>query len=64
MTCKHVQMELDTGAAYSVIPEGVFKDLWPDGELGKFEMKLKSYSGEPIPVLGSREVHVCLAGIG
>ena len=55
---QRVQMELDTGAAYSIVSETLHKELWPQGELEESNLRLKSYSREPIPVLGSREVLV------
>ena len=51
-------MELDTGAAFSLISEETDKELWPDCQLSATHVRLKTYSGEAIPVLGSREVEV------
>ena len=53
-----VQMELDTGAAYSIMSETTYQELWPDGELETCDVKLKCYSGTNITVKGSREVLV------
>jgi len=53
-----VQMELDTGAAYSIMSETAFWELWPEGELETSKVKLKSYSGASIPVIGSKEILV------
>ena len=53
-----VQMELDTGAAYSIMSEITYQELWPDGELETYDVKLKCYSGTNITVKGSREVLV------
>ena len=38
-----VQMKLDTGAAYSIMSETTYRELWPDGELETCDIKLKFY---------------------
>ena len=55
---QRTQMELDTGAAYSIVSEKLHSELWPDAKLEECKLRLKSYAGENIPVLGSREVLV------
>ena len=50
-------MELDTGAAYSLVSDGTFKKLWPDGELS-ISIKLKYYSGDCIHIVGNKEFSV------
>ena len=54
---KPVSMEVDTGAAKTIMPEKTFRELWPGRSLDKTDVQLQSYLGEPIPVLGSALVH-------
>ena len=49
-------MELDTGASLSIISEDVFKSLSPRPPLEPTSVKLKTYSGESLEILG--KVHV------
>ena len=51
-------MEVDTGAAYSLISDATFKEFWPDRRLEKSDVRLCTYSGEPIEVLGSLTITV------
>ena len=51
-------MEVDTGAALSLVSETTYKESWPDRTLQQSSKKLYSYSGEAIPVLGSFDVCV------
>ena len=44
--------EVDTGAAISIISENTFKRLWKNRELQKSSVTLRTYSGEPLKVLG------------
>ena len=53
-----VLMQLDTGASLSLMYESTFKELWPDRSLSPSQVRLCSYSGESIPVLGSVDVTV------
>ena len=48
-------MEIDTGASTS---EPQFKKLWPNNILEPSTIKLKTYSKEPLPVVGSVDVRV------
>ena len=50
-------MEVDTGAAKTIMPEKTFRELWPRRSLDKTDVQLQSYLGEPIPVVGSAVVH-------
>jgi len=43
-------MELDTGAEVSVIPEATYLLLFPDKQLMKSGVVLKTYTGESITV--------------
>lgn len=55
---KTIVMELDTGAAVSLISEETYHKLFSDIPLQESTVKLKSYSGEDIPVLGQTQVLV------
>ena len=48
-------MELDTGAAVSLVLESTYQEYWPDRQL---QTQLSTYSGEPLGVLGTLEVEV------
>ena len=49
---KPVVMEVDKGAAVSVISEETYKELFSNLTLKEAPMGLKTYTGERIPVLG------------
>ena len=49
-------MELDTGSAVSVIPEHFYRQYLSDFTLEKTKAKLKTYTGERIPPLGTVNV--------
>ncbi len=51
-------MEIDTGASRSIISEPQFKKLWRNKILEPSTIKLKTYSQEPLPVVGSVDVRV------
>ena len=53
-----VSMEIDTGASYSLVSETTYQELWPDRGLDKSIVKLCTYSGEALEVLGSIPVVV------
>ena len=55
---KHVQMELDTGASVTIISEQIKDKLFPNTPLQRSSLKLKTYTGESLPVLGEMPVHV------
>ena len=55
-------MELDTGAAVSLISRKTFQDLLPEETLQATHTQLRTYSGEPIPVVGQLEVDVGYEG--
>ena len=38
-------MEVDTGAAYSLVSEATFSELWPTCTLSHSNVKLCSYTG-------------------
>ena len=53
-----MKMELDTGAAYTLVSEKTFQKLWPGKDLSTTHVRLRAYTGDDIPVVGSREVKV------
>ena len=52
------RMEVDTGAALSIVSEDTFKQLWPDKSVQHSQIKLKTYTGEALEVVGSVEMKV------
>ena len=55
---RDLKMEIDTGSAVSLVSQATFQSLWPGRELQACTYKLRSYSEEPIPVLGCVDVIV------
>ena len=55
---KPVCMELDTGAAMTIMSEKQYKELFPGVELRESKVVLKTYSGERLSVKGERAVQV------
>jgi hypothetical protein len=55
---KTLQMELDTGAAFTIISERTRKTVFPELPLLKCPIRLKTYTDERIAVLGQLNVHV------
>lgn len=51
-------MEVDTGAALSIVSEATYRRLWPQKTLQESRVKLHTYTGEPLNVLGSVEMDV------
>lgn len=51
-------MEVDTGAAVSIISHATYKQLFAHLPLEGVRVKLKTYTGENIPVLGQFTVTV------
>ena len=49
---KPLTMELDTGAAVSLVSESTYQQYWPDRQLQECKTRLITYSGEPLGVLG------------
>ena len=58
MDGKPLTMELDTGAAVSLVSESTYQEYWPDRQLQECKTRLSTYSGEPLGVLGTLEVEV------
>ena len=55
---QQLQMEIDTGASLSLISESTCRKLWPKKRLLPTIAKLKTYSGETLPILGTLNVQV------
>ena len=55
---QQVPMEIDTGAAVSLVSEETYKKLWPHKPLQQATIVLKTYSGEQLQLCGSMEVDV------
>ena len=51
-----VPMEVDTGTSVSIMGEATYYKLWPGRGLSKTDLKLQTYSKEPIAVVGSADV--------
>ena len=55
---KSVDLELNTGASVTIIPNHVWSGVMAAKSLQQTDMKLKSYSGHEIPVLGEAKIQV------
>ena len=55
---RELTMEVDTGAAVSVISEQRLKKVLPDAEIKATNVKLRTYTAERIPLLGVTQVTV------
>ena len=55
---KSLIMELDTGAAVSIISETTRKEMFPNSTLHKSKLTLKTYTDEPMQITGQLNVHV------
>ena len=51
-------MEIDTGASVSIVSETEYQRRWPNVSLNSTPVKLRTYTGEILKVLESREVEV------
>ena len=55
---KSLSMEVDTGAAVSLVSETTYHNLFGDLPLTPSSVQLHTYSGEALPVLGETKVKV------
>ena len=55
---KPLKMEVDTGADISIISEETRKVLFPNQKIYKSDLVLKTYTGEPITIIGNLHVRV------
>lgn len=53
-----LHMQLDTGASVTVVSEKTWHELFPNRPVNQSLVKLKTYTGEPLAVLGEGEVEV------
>ena len=58
LNSKSVDMEVDTGAAVSLMSEATQKKLFPQAKLQKTTLRLQTYTAETLSVLGTLEVLV------
>ena len=56
---KPLRMEVDTGAAVSLVSEKTYQSLFPERCLQPSKVCLRTYSGESLKVIGQVEVEVC-----
>ena len=49
---QQVEMEVDTGASLSILSEKTFRQFWPEQELRNSSVKIRTYTGEPLKVVG------------
>ena len=59
--CK-ISMQIDTGASVSIMSEDTYRKIWPKKKLVESSVKLQTYSKEPLPVVGTRDVLVQYEG--
>ena len=57
-----IPMEIDTGASRSIMSESKFRKIWPKKKLEPVQVKLQTYSKEPLPVVGGVWVWVDYEG--
>ena len=55
---KSIKMEIDTGSGVSIVSENIYENNFSDFPLKQTEIKLKSYSGQKIEIVGQCEVPV------
>ena len=61
---KKLTLDVDTGAAVSILSEKVFQQLFSRVELKPSSLLLKTYTGECIQILGTLAVKVCYLSEG
>ena len=55
---QQVLMQVDMGAAVTLMAVGMQQELFPDAHLEQASVKLQTYTAEPLAVLGTMEVQV------
>ena len=53
-----LNMEVDTGANVSITPKNVWDQSWSDVQLSKSPVQLRTFTGEPLTVIGEALVNV------
>ena len=61
---KKLTLDVDTGAAVSILSEKVFQQLFSGVELKPSSLLLKTYTGERMQILGTLAVKVCYLSQG
>ena len=56
---QRLTFEVDTGAAVSILSEASFKKRFPKAKVQPSSLVLKTYTGEPMAVVGTFPVEVC-----
>lgn len=46
-----IEIDTDTGAVYFLISKSTFESMWPTRKMSKSDVRLCTYSGEPLLVL-------------
>ena len=59
---KPLTMEVDTGAAVTIVSEQQFRRLLPQGQVSKSTVVLRTYTSEVIPMLGEVQLNVQYKG--
>ena len=57
---RDVQLEVDTGACRTIVNEGEWRRIAPEGQVKPSTLKLKSFTGEVVPILGEGVVEVSI----
>ena len=55
---KPLQMEVDTGARFTIVPQEIWQDKWSDVVLGHCSVRLATYDGTRLSVVGQADVDV------
>ena len=55
---KQLLFEIDTGASFSLVSEATYHELWPNTPLQDTAVKLTTYTGTPLEVLGVMQATV------
>ena len=55
---QHLEMEVDTGSAYSVIPLSIYKERFQKQELQPTSVTLQTYTGELVVPVGKLRIKV------
>ena len=53
-----LNMEVDTGAAMSLMSQSIFQGMWPGRDLQLSKVRLRAYTKELIPIVGCCNVNV------
>ena len=55
-------MEVDTGTSVSIMPETLYRQLWPRRGLMETTIRLQTYSKQPVAVVGITDVQIDYEG--